>query len=110
MQQTTGINPRVEAFWMRSGMQPDMRMVRKRRKLFEYKKKKRYPKDMLDEEEGKLWKEYVNEGQKNTKYLNGITLQKQLAIPILINMEPMSPERGLDLLFLSSILHMSILS
>ena len=171
MQQTTGINPRVEAFWMRSGMQPDMRMVRKRRKLFEYKKKKRYPKDMLDEEEGKLWKEYdnalqiqgtlfvkhfqkfndylvtylaknhyvsnifsqetiasmldqrhclinlltsrmkfVNQGQKNTKYLNGITLQKQLAIPILINMEPMSPERGLDLLFLSSILHMSILS
>jgi len=60
MQQTTGINPRVEAFWMRSGMQPDMRMVRKRRKLFEYKKKKRYPKDMLDEEEGKLWKEYDN--------------------------------------------------
>ena len=53
---------------------------------------------------------FVNQGQKNTKYLNGITLQKQLAIPILINMEPMSPERGLDLLFLSSILHMSILS
>ena len=60
MQQTTGINPRVEAFWMRSGMQPDMKMVKKRRKHLEYKRKKNYPKETLEKEKDKMWREYDN--------------------------------------------------
>ena len=69
MQQTTAFDPRVEAFWMRSGMQPDMKMVRRRRGRLEYKRKKKYPKEMLDEDEDKMWQEYDNALQiKGTRH------------------------------------------
>ena len=55
---STATLPRVDAFWMRSGMQPDMKMVKKRKAKNKYKEKRNYPEEDIKEDE--VWKEYDN--------------------------------------------------
>jgi len=55
---STATLPRVDAFWMRSGMQPDMKMVKKRKAKNKYKEKRNYPEEDIKEDD--VWKEYDN--------------------------------------------------
>ena len=73
---STATLPRVDAFWMRSGMQPDMKMVKKRKAKNKYKEKRNYPEEDIKEDE--VWKEYDNcfqiKGTNNEKsFVNIVT-------------------------------------
>ena len=62
-------NARVDAFWMRGGFDPDMKMVRKRESFREFREEKNFPESFqLSEEED--WKKYDFPMQIKSMYLS----------------------------------------